>query len=64
MATKRFHVLGGPGGYLTCVPVNSPFIQDGGRYARWQRLITVNRPLTPRRADAAKVWALQTHTLD
>lgn len=58
---KRFVVLGGPGGYLTCRPAGCPMITD--RYRRWQRLFTVNRPLTQRTADAAKDAALRCYEL-
>ena len=43
---KRFVILGGPGGYLSCRPAGCPMIAD--RYRHWQRLGTVNRPLTRR----------------
>jgi hypothetical protein len=54
---KRFVVLGGPRGYLTCRPAGCPMLSD--RYARWQPLFTVNRPLTPAMADAAQRAALR-----
>jgi hypothetical protein len=57
VSAKRFELLGGPGGYLTCLPVGHP--RRGDRYRRWVRLATVNRPLSPERADAAKGWALR-----
>lgn len=56
-SSKRFEILGGPGGYLTCLPVGDPRRRD--RYRHWTRLATVNRPLTPALADAAKGWALR-----
>lgn len=58
---KRFVVLGGPGGYLSCRPAGCPMITD--RYKRWQVLFTVNRPLTTARADAAKSAALRCFTV-
>ena len=61
MTTKRFVVLGGPGGYLTCRPVGCPMIAD--QYRRWQPLFTVNRPLSMRLANAAKDAALRCYEL-
>ena len=58
---RRFVVLGGPCGYLTCRPVDCPMIQD--RYRAWQPLFTVNRPMTPALAEAAKGAALRCFTL-
>lgn len=54
---KRFVVLGGPGGYLTCRPAGCPMIRD--HYRTWQVLFTVNRPLTWQLAEAAKDEALR-----
>lgn len=56
-SAKRCVVLGGPRGYLTVRPVGCPMIAD--RYARWTPLFTINRPLTPQLADAAKDAALR-----
>lgn len=49
---KRFVVLGGPGGYLSCRPAGCPLIAD--RYKRWLVLFKVNRPLTLELGNAAK----------
>jgi hypothetical protein len=57
VSAKRFELLGGPGGYLTCLPVGDP--RRGDRYRAWVRLATVNRPLSPELADDAKGWALR-----
>lgn len=57
MSRGRCVVLGGPRGYLTVRPVGCPMIAD--RYARWTPLFTINRPFTPRLADAAKAAALR-----
>ncbi len=58
---SRFIVLGGPGGQMSCRPAGCPMIGD--RYRRWQRLFTVNRPLTPARARAAQHAVLRLYTL-
>jgi hypothetical protein len=58
---SRFHVLGGPGGWLTCLPAGDPRQHD--RYRSWVVLGTVTRPLTPQRAEQAKAWALRTYRL-
>jgi hypothetical protein len=57
---KRFVVIGGPSGYLSCRPVGWPMLND--RYRRWQLLFRVNRPLTPARVDAAQRAALRLYT--
>lgn len=57
MSGKRFLVLGGPRGYLTCRPAGCPMLAD--RYRGWQVLFKVNRPLTPALADQAKSAALR-----
>lgn len=54
---KRFDVLGGPGGYLTCLPVGDARRHD--RYRQWITLASVNRPLTMARADWCKGWVLR-----
>lgn len=54
---KRFVVLGGPSGHLTCRPAGCPMLAD--QYRRWQQLFTVNRPLTWQLAEAAKHAALR-----
>lgn len=59
---KRFVLLGGPGGHLTCRPVGCPLI--AGRYRQWQELARINRPLTTRLDQWAKGWALRTCTYD
>jgi hypothetical protein len=58
---KRFVVIGGPGGRLSCRPVGRPMLTD--RYRRWQLLVRVNRPLTPARVDAAQRAALRLYTV-
>lgn len=58
---KRFVVLGGPGGRLSCRPVGCPMIGD--RYRRWQVLFHVNRPLTTERVAAAQRAALRIYTV-
>ena len=58
---RRFVVIAGPGGYLSCRPVGCPMLRD--RYRRWQPLFRVNRPLTPARVDAAQRAALRLYTL-
>lgn len=57
---QRFFVLGGPSGYLTCIPAGDRF---GTRYNGWTILAKVGRPLTPERADYCKGWALSTFEL-
>jgi hypothetical protein len=57
MSDKRFELLGGPGGRMTCLPIGDARRND--RYRRWTRLLVVNRPLTMARADAAQRWALE-----
>lgn len=59
-SSKRFVVLGGPGGYLTCRPAGCPMLRD--RYRGWVRLFTVNRPNEPRFTNAAKDAALRCFT--
>ena len=61
LSPKRFVVLGGPGGHLSCRPVGCPMLTD--RYRRWQLLFAVNRPLTPARAHAAQRAALRIYSL-
>lgn len=58
---RRFVVIGGPGGQLSCRPVGCPMLAD--RYGRWQRLFQVNRPLTPSRVAAAQRAALRLYTV-
>lgn len=58
---KRFVVLGGPGGALTCRPAGCPMISD--RYKAWTVLFGVNRPLTRTLADAAKDAVFRCYTL-
>lgn len=55
---KRCVLLGGPGGYLTCLPAGDARLRD--RYRNWQVLMRINRPLSPGLADAAKGWAMRT----
>lgn len=57
MSHKRFIVLGGPGGYLTCRPAGCPMTAD--RYKGWQPLFKVNRRMTTALASEAKVAALR-----
>lgn len=59
---SRFHVLGGPGGYLDCLAAGDPRLHDP-RYRRWVVLFTVNRPLTAAAAHAAKGAALRCYSL-
>lgn len=59
---KRFVVIGGPGGWLSCRPVGCPMLTD--RCRRWQPLFHVNRPLTPELVDAAQRAALRLYTVD
>ena len=59
--SRRFVVLGGPRGYLTCRPAGCPMLTD--RYRSWQPLFTVNRPLTPELAHAAQHAALRAFEL-
>jgi len=54
---QRFFVLGGPGGYLTCVSASNAALR--ARYATWTILASVHRPLTMARAAVAKDWALR-----
>lgn len=54
---RRFLVLGGPGGYLTCLAAGDPELGD--RYRRWQVLFQVRRPLTPELGRAARGAALR-----
>lgn len=60
-AARRFELLGGPGGYMTCLPVGDARRHD--RYRRFVTLATINRPLTMARAEWAKGWALRTFEL-
>ena len=57
MMTNRFYLMGGPGGYLTCLAADSKMLAD--RYARWERLMTIHLPLTTSRANTAKDWAIR-----
>jgi len=56
---KRFLLLGGPGGYLSCLPAGDPRLRDGF-YRHWVVLMKVNRPLSPRLVHAAQMWAVRT----
>jgi hypothetical protein len=58
----RFHVLGGPGGYLDCLAAGDPRLHDP-RYRGWVVLFSVNRPLTAVMARAAKGEALRCYRL-
>jgi len=58
---RRFVVIGGPGGQLSCRPVGCPMLGD--RYRRWQPLFRVNRPLTPAHVEAAQRAALRSYTV-
>lgn len=58
---KRFVVIGGPRGELSCRPIGCPMLRD--RYRNWQPLFHVNRPLSPRLIDQAQRAALRLYTL-
>jgi len=55
---KRFLLLEGPGGYLSCLPAGDPRLYD--YYKNWVVLMKVNRPLSPRLVDAAQMCAVRT----
>jgi hypothetical protein len=59
---KRFVVIGGPRGELSCRPIGCPMLSD--RYRNWQPLFHVNRPLSPSLIDQAQRAALRHYTLD
>jgi len=56
---KRFLLLGGSGGYLSCLPAGDPRLQDSF-YRRWVVLMNIHRPLSPRLVRAAQMWAVRT----
>jgi hypothetical protein len=56
-SSRRFVVIGGPRGELSCRPVGCPMLSD--RYRRWQPLFRVNRPITPARIAAAQRAAMR-----
>ena len=58
ISQRRFLLLGGPAGYLTCLRAGDPRLAD--RYRAWTVLARINRPLSPRLAEAAKAWAVRT----
>lgn len=58
VSRKRFLLLAGLGGYLTCLPAGDPRLAD--RYRAWTVLARINRRLSPRLAEAAKAWAVRT----
>lgn len=41
-SSRRFVLLGGPGGYMTVVPAGHPMRED--RYWNWTELLRVNVP--------------------
>lgn len=53
---RRWQVLVGPQGHLTCLPVGDPRRAD--RYRAFTPVAEFNRPLTPARAQAARAWAV------
>ena len=55
---KRFLLLGGPGGYLTCLPAGDSRLHD--RYRQWMVLARVNRPLSQQLVHEAEMWAVRT----
>jgi hypothetical protein len=55
-STKRFVLLRGPGGWLTCLPVGHHWRET--RYGAWDEIARVNAPLDDITATAAKLWAL------
>lgn len=54
---KRFLLLVGEGGYLTCLRAGDPRRQD--RYKAWTILATIHRPLTPDLVRQAQLWAVR-----
>jgi hypothetical protein len=58
-SAKRFELLGGPGGYLSCLPMGDARRHD--RYRCWSTLLRVNRPMTEALVDCAQRWALRTY---
>lgn len=60
-ASRRWELLGGPGGYLTALPVGDPRRTD--RYRRWVTLLRVNRPIDPVAVRFAQGWALRAFDL-
>ncbi len=74
-SARRLVLLGGPGGYLTVLPVGDPRIED--RYAGWTELARANVPRSRPKceaciephlaapafaiADAMKRWALDVY---
>jgi hypothetical protein len=61
--SRRFLVLGGPGGRLNCLAPGDPGLTDLYRPPRWVVLFAVNRPLTHALADVAKGEALRCYEL-
>lgn len=53
---KRFLLIGGPKGYLSCLPAGDPRLHD--YYRRWIVLIKVNRPLSISLCREAQRWAV------
>lgn len=51
---RRWELLGGPGGYLTALPVGDARRSD--RYRRWVTLARVNRPMTRDLVREAQGW--------
>jgi hypothetical protein len=53
-STRRFEIIGGPGGYLNVIAVGDPRRED--RFRHWVTLARVNRPLSPAMVDQAYSW--------
>jgi len=55
--TRRFVVMLGPGGYMTCVPANSPWRRS--IYRNWIVLCAIHRPISPELVNQAKLWVVR-----
>jgi hypothetical protein len=55
--TRRFVVLLGPGGYITCVPANSSWRRS--RYRNWIVLCVIHRPISPELVRQTQLWAVR-----
>jgi hypothetical protein len=54
--SSRCYGLIGPGGYITCVPADSKFLESTGTYRDWYKAITIHRPHSQSIAKKVKDW--------